>query len=212
MTIKKTKIKEEEIKITTREADQVVNHTMKMAETEATTATKATKAMAVDITDNPTTIIMTSTITITTNIMTIMVEMKLATTEVMADTMNKIKIKVTMVAKEELEVNIRVRILKIIISIITTRIINKEKADIKITITLGIEVSRIRRIKTLMKIELIITKGEMIKNNNKMTTKDINYNKISKNKPLPSSLTLMDQEFKLLKVSPSSLSIGTQTQ
>ena len=212
MTTKKTKIKEEEIKITTREADQVANHTMKMAETEATTATKATKAMAVDIIDNPTTIIMISTITITTIIMTIMAEMKLVTTEAMADTMNKTKIKFTMVAKEELEVNIRVRILKIIISIITTRIINKEKVDIKITITLGTEVSRIRRIKTLMKIELIITKGEMIKNNYKMTTKDINYNKISKNKPLPSSLTLTDQEFKLHKVSPSSLSIGTQTQ
>jgi hypothetical protein len=183
---------------------------MKLAETEATTATKATKAMAVDITDNPTTITMTSTITITTNIMTIMAKMKLATTKAMAGIMNKIKIKVKLVEKEELEVNIKVRILKIII--ITTRIINQVVVDIKITITLGTEVSRIKRIKTLMKIELIITKGEMIKNNNKMTTKDINHNKISKNKPLPSSLTLTDQKFKLHKVNPSLLLIGTQTQ
>ena len=59
-----------------------------------------------------------------------------------------------------------------------SRIIIQVVVDIKITITLKTEISRIKRIKTLMNLDLIITKGEMIKNNNKMRTKFISHNKI----------------------------------
>jgi len=51
-------------------------------------------------------------------------------------------------------------------SIITTKIINRVVVvDIRETITLEIEVSRIRRIKTITIIELKILKAEMIQNN-----------------------------------------------
>ena len=142
-----------------------------------------------DITDNHTTITMTSTITTMTNIMTIMGERgEMKIKDIIVEDMEGIMIiririrrsRIIMIViedKEDLEVSIRIRI-RITISIITNRIITQE-VDIKITITLETEVFRIKRIKTLMKTERIISKEEMMPiEKTLMRIQDINNHKM----------------------------------
>jgi len=136
---------------------------MEVTEDKATTETRVDMKMAVvmveETTDNLTTTITTNTTITMTNITTIMEEM--TAKKEMVGTM-KIRIK-DMIAEdvEELEADIKIRITTSITTT-KTKITNR---GIKTTTTREFVVSRIRRIKNTMMIELIIMNLEMIQSN-----------------------------------------------